>query len=66
MNLNSQQIKALNCAILDLIGALEAQRRCDTYHHDCESHLQSITELRIAFPEWLGHISIENLLNDEV
>lgn len=47
--MNEEQISAIKCAYLDLIGSLESRNSLDIESHDWKAHLLSIQELEQAF-----------------
>ena len=44
-----EQILAIKCAYLDLLGSYEAKERMDIQSHDWKSHLETIWQMREMF-----------------
>ena len=57
--MNEKQKMAIRCALLDLIGSLEAKEQNDIHAHDWRGHEMSIEDLENAFPEIVSDIRIE-------
>ena len=47
--MNKQQLAAIRCAYLDLMGAKEAADNGEIRSHDWESHWETIKEMEKAF-----------------
>ena len=50
-NTTDKQTIAIRCAFADLCGAIQARNMNDMEMHDWRAHLESIYDLRDAFPE---------------
>jgi hypothetical protein len=62
-NLNESEMTALRCAFADLIGAVQAYKQGDYTAHDWKAHIQTIEEMKAAFP-FLDDIP-EDIYNEE-
>jgi hypothetical protein len=47
--MTKDQLAAVRCAYLDLLGALEAQQAADMHSHDWGAHWETIKEMETAF-----------------
>ena len=56
INLSNDQKSAIRCAYLDLIGAMEANRKGCRLSHDWDAHNESITDLEKVFSDLLDDL----------